>query len=122
MKFLGNLHTNDGDTYEMFKGHTRSEVGVTVEEMQKIIMAVVAEVTRSQWPFREQLEPGSAHLTVSGRFQSDKYPWCAAGFVPLKTSDPMAQDLLREYAKRRAAVDKDFCADLLAALPHDEPA
>ena len=71
----------------------------------------------SGWPLREQVEPGSAHLTVSGRFQSDKYLWCPAGFVPIKTTDPMAQDLLREYAKRRAAVDKDFCADLLAALP-----
>lgn len=107
------------NTTEVFEGHRGDEQGVTVKEMQEVIMAVVAQVTRTRWPFREQLEPGSAHLTVSGRFQSDKYPWCAAGFVPLKTSDPMAQDLLREYAKRRAAVDKDFCADLLAALPHD---
>ena len=79
---------------------------------------------KSGWPLREQVEPGSAHLTVSGRFQSDKYLWCPAGFVPIKTTDTMAQDLLREYAKRRAAVDKDFCADLLAALPrepHENP-
>ena len=97
------------------------------EEAKRIMAAMSAavdHVRRTRWPYREQLEPGSAHLTVSGRFQSDKYLWCPAGFVPIKTTDPMAQDLLREYAKRRAAVDKDFCADLLAALPrepHENP-
>ena len=97
------------------------------KDAEAVMTAMVAAadfVRRSGWPYREQVEPGSAHLTVSGRFQSDKYLWCPAGFVPIKTTDPMAQDLLREYAKRRAAVDKDFCADLLAALPrepHENP-
>ena len=100
---------------------------MTVDMDNKRIRALVTAQlildyeAKSGWPFREQVEPGSAHLTVSGRFQSDKYLWCPAGFVPIKTTDPMAQDLLREYAKRRAAVDKEFCADLLAALPHGGP-
>ena len=51
-----------------------------------------------------------------GKFQSDKYPTCPAGKVPLSTSDPMAQDLLEEYALRRRAVDAEFAEDLLTAL------
>ena len=51
-----------------------------------------------------------------GEFQSDKYPTCPAGKVPLSTKDPMAQDLLWEYAWRRRAVDPDFADDLQAAL------
>jgi len=55
------------------------------------------------------------HL-VNGEFQSDKYPTCPAGKVPLSTKDPMAQDLLLEYARRRKAVDPEFAADLEEAL------
>ena len=55
------------------------------------------------------------HL-VDGEFQSDKYPWCAPSFVPLKVTDRMAQDLLWQYAERRAAVDPDFAHDLKSAL------
>lgn len=55
------------------------------------------------------------HL-IDGDFQSDKYPWSHPGFVPLKTSDPMAQDLLAEYARRRRAVDAEFSEALEAAL------
>lgn len=32
----------------------------------------------------------SEHIDADGEFQSDKYPWCAPGFVPLKLTDPMA--------------------------------
>lgn len=56
------------------------------------------------------------HLTVTGEFQSDKYPWCPAGFVPIKVADPMAASLLFEYAARREVVDKEFTRDLLEAL------
>jgi hypothetical protein len=56
-----------------------------------------------------------AHL-VNGDFQSDKYPTCPAGKVPLSTKDPMAQDLLWEYAQRRRKVDAEFSDDLEAAL------
>lgn len=56
-----------------------------------------------------------AHL-IGGKFQSDKYPTCPAGKVPLSTKDPTAQDLLWEYAQRRRAVDAEFAADLEAAL------
>lgn len=39
--------------------------------------------------------------TVNGQFQSDKYPTCPPGKVPLSVEDPTAQDLLWEYAQRR---------------------
>ena len=56
-----------------------------------------------------------AHL-IDGQFQSDRYPTCPAGKVPLSVKDPMAQDLLWEYAQRRRAVDAEFSDDLEAAL------
>lgn len=59
-----------------------------------------------------------AHL-VDGKFQSDKYPTCPAGKVPLSTADPTAQDLLAEYAKRRRSVDDEFSDDLEQALVND---
>jgi hypothetical protein len=57
-----------------------------------------------------------AHINAAGEFQSDKYPTCPAGKVPLSTKDPTAQDLLAIYAQRRRAVDAEFADDLLAAL------
>lgn len=56
-----------------------------------------------------------AHL-INGEFQSDKYPTCPPGKVPLSVEDEMAQDLLWEYAQRRRAVDAEFSADLETAL------
>jgi len=55
------------------------------------------------------------HL-INGEFQSDKYPETPRGFVPLKCSDGMAQDLLWTYAQRRRHVDKEFADDLEQAL------
>jgi hypothetical protein len=55
------------------------------------------------------------HL-IDGEFQSDKYPTCPRGKVPLSCKDLMAQDLLWEYAQRRRAVDPEFAADLETAL------
>ena len=55
------------------------------------------------------------HL-ISGEFQSDKFPETPRGLVPLKPSDPMAQDLLAIYAHRRRGVDSEFSEDLLEAL------
>lgn len=49
-------------------------------------------------------------------FQSDKYPTCPVGKVPLSTKDPMAQDLLAEYARRRRQVDEEFSDALELAL------
>lgn len=46
------------------------------------------------------------------------------GVDPLKVSDPMAHDLLAQYAERRGAVDAEFERDLveaLAAFPEPEP-
>lgn len=65
---------------------------------------------------REEFAEGRDHLTVSGTFQSDKYDWCPAGFVPLKITDPAARDLLAEYARRREPIDAEFPRDLLEAL------
>lgn len=56
-----------------------------------------------------------AHL-INNEFQSDKYPTCPAGKVPLSTKDPTAQDLLWEYAQRRRKVDAEFADDLEQAL------
>ena len=55
------------------------------------------------------------HL-VDGEFQSDKYPWCKRGFVPLKLTDPMAHPVLWNYAEVRASVDQEFADDLKEAL------
>ena len=56
-----------------------------------------------------------AHI-VNGQFQSDKYPTCPAGKVPLSVRDPSAQDLLWEYAHRRRLIDAEFSDDLRQAL------
>lgn len=56
-----------------------------------------------------------AHL-IEGEFQSDKYPTCPRGKVPLSVKDISAQDLLWEYAQRRRAVDAEFSDDLETAL------
>jgi hypothetical protein len=56
-----------------------------------------------------------AHL-IDGEFQSDKYPTCPRGKVPLSVKDPTAQDLLWEYAQRRRSVDAEFSEDLETAL------
>lgn len=53
---------------------------------------------------------------VNGEFQSDKYPTCPAGKVPLSVKDETAQDLLWEYAQRRRVVDAEFASDLETAL------
>jgi len=57
-----------------------------------------------------------AHINKDGQFQSDKYPKCPPGKVPLSVKDPTAQDLLWEYAQRRRSVDAEFSEDLETAL------
>lgn len=57
-----------------------------------------------------------SHITADGQFQSDKYPTCPPGKVPLSVKDATAQNLLWEYAQRRRPVDAEFSADLEAAL------
>jgi hypothetical protein len=57
-----------------------------------------------------------SHINKDGQFQSDKYPTCPAGKVPLSVNDPTAQDLLWEYAQRRRPVDAEFSDDLETAL------
>ncbi len=56
------------------------------------------------------------HHLVDGEFQSDKYPWCKPGFVPLKLTDPDARAVLKEYALRREKVDSEFSSDLWQAI------
>lgn len=60
-------------------------------------------------------DPGHPHL-IDGEFQSDKYPTCPRGKVPLSTGDLTAQDLLWAYAQRRRVVDAEFADDLEKAL------
>ena len=55
------------------------------------------------------------HL-IDGEFQSDKYPWCQRGFVPLKLTDPQAQPVLWLYANMREFVDQEFADDLREGL------
>lgn len=64
---------------------------------------------------RDARDVGHPHL-IGGEFQSDKYPTCPRGKVPLSTKDKTAQDLLWEYAQRRHAIDAEFSADLEIAL------
>lgn len=59
--------------------------------------------------------PERPHI-VKGEFQSDKYPKTPRGKVPLSVKDPLAQDLLWEYAQRRRQVDSQFASDLEFAL------
>lgn len=56
-----------------------------------------------------------AHI-INGQFQSDKYPTCPPGKVPLSVKDETAQNLLWEYAQRRRRVDAEFADDLETAL------
>lgn len=77
-------------------------------------------------PRRLELKDDRDHLTVTNEFQSDKYPWCPAGFVPLKLTDPMARGPLRDYAYARKSTDFEFSRDLhealdCAARDHDKP-
>jgi len=59
------------------------------------------------------------HINKDRKFQSDKYPTCPPGKVPLSTKDPMAQDLLYIYAKRRQRIDAEFSSDLIECLKAD---
>ena len=63
----------------------------------------------------EAHDPGHPHL-INGEFQSDKYPTCPRGKVPLSCKDPTAQDLLWQYAQRRREVDAEFATDVEKAL------
>ncbi len=69
----------------------------------------------TDWTLRLQ-RPGDGSHIVDGQFQSDKYPTCPAGKVPLSINDPSAQDLLWIYAQRRRVVDANFSGDLEYAL------
>ena len=53
---------------------------------------------------------------IDGQFKSDKYPDCPRGLIPFKATDPMAQDLLYEYAVRRRETDGEFSDDLIETL------
>lgn len=57
-----------------------------------------------------------SHINEQGEFQSDKYSDCPPGKVPLSVKDPLAQDLLFEYAHRRRRIDHEFSMDLVQAL------
>lgn len=53
---------------------------------------------------------------VNGQFQSDKYPTCPPGKVPLSVNDRRAQPFLWGFAQAHREVDAEFSDDLEAAL------
>lgn len=53
---------------------------------------------------------------INGEFQSDKYPSCPAGKVPLSVKDKAAQPLLWQYAQTHRSIDPEFSDDLETAL------
>ncbi len=55
------------------------------------------------------------HL-IAGEFQSDKYPWCKRGFVPLKITDKSCHEVLWAYADIRREIDPEFSDDLQETL------
>lgn len=63
-----------------------------------------------------QLQKPTGEHIIDGEFQSDKYPTCPRGKVPLSTRDGGAQDLLWIYAQRRRKIDAQFSDDLEACL------
>lgn len=56
------------------------------------------------------------HINSDGEFQSDKYPWCKAGFVPLKLTDPHARLVLEVYSELHMTKDPEFATDLLTCI------
>jgi len=56
------------------------------------------------------------HINAEGMFQSDKYPTCPPDKFPMSFKDPMAQDLIEEYAHRRRGIDADLTEDMLGRL------
>lgn len=57
-----------------------------------------------------------SHINRDGKFQSDKYPSCPPGKVPLSVEDPRIQDLLLEVARRWRNIDEEFSRDLEDAV------
>ena len=56
------------------------------------------------------------HLTDSGEFKSDKYPWCPEGFFALKVSDSVAQACMLFYAELTS--DAELADDLRQVVSH----
>lgn len=56
------------------------------------------------------------HINADGEFQSDKYPWCLPGFVPLKLTDADARLVLSQYVSMRRGIDPEFADDLRFAI------
>jgi len=78
------------------------------------------ETLKELLPQRAPVDKSSGgHINKNGKFQSDKYEWCPEGFLPVKVTDPMAKDLLMEYAVRRGQIDIGFKQDLLKILNED---
>lgn len=93
-------------------------------EVVRLVRGRIVEIRRDDGQVRRSssrlwrkkgLTMGS-HINKDGEFQSDKYPTCPAGKVPLSVKDETAKDLLWEYAQRRRVVDPEFAADLETAL------
>lgn len=72
--------------------------------------SLLEEAQLREWTKKPELPRD--HIDADGKFQSDKYVWSRADFVPLKVTDPMAQPALWEYARQRRSVDPGFADDL----------
>lgn len=92
-----------------------AEDGVDVEAQATRMRAMLTATLERCRARRETPDEARPHI-VDGEFQSDKYPTCPRGKVPLSVRDVTAQDLLWEYAQRRRAVDAEFADDLEWAL------
>lgn len=98
--------------------HARSELNVAVN-MESLNNAANAHDVLGKalaGDGGQKVLMSAPHINAAGEFQSDKYPWCHAGFVPLKLTDPMARPVLWEYARQRESVDKEFSDDLRTCL------
>lgn len=95
------------------EGHVHGTCAPTPDNPDGVTDAVCARCNGSG------LAKKGPHLiqTSEGvQFQSDKYPACPTGKVPLSVKDKMAQDILWEYAQRRRQIDTEFSDDLEWAL------
>ncbi|MFI4971164.1 MAG: hypothetical protein ACHP7H_00675 [Hyphomicrobiales bacterium] len=95
-------------------GHRFHEAG---ELIGVAIRSIEAEQERTRGAGRDRQpdSPSTPHI-VGGRFQSDKYPSTPPGLLPLSFRDPMAQDLIAIYARRRRSTDMVFSDDVEICL------
>jgi hypothetical protein len=75
-----------------------SEATTTAKRLARVVDMIIedpalADLIDRTLQTRRQLKMGELPHIVGGEFQSDKYPACPRGKVPLSTKDKTAQDL-----------------------------